>query len=133
MGIYNASKFALEGFSEALYLEVAPLGIHVTLVEPGPFRTQWAGASMHYTTAHIPDYKPTTYNMRARFESRDPWQPGDPERAAQAIVKMTESATPPLRLPMGAIAVDAIRKKLASVAADVDAWESVSKSADFPS
>lgn len=132
MGIYNASKHALEGFSEALYGEVAPLGIHVTLVEPGPFRTLWAGPSMHYAATRIADYAPTTDGIRARFESRDPWQPGDPERAAQAIVQMTESATPPLRLPMGAIAVGTLRKKLERVAADVDAWESVAKGVDFP-
>jgi NAD(P)-dependent dehydrogenase (short-subunit alcohol dehydrogenase family) len=132
MGIYNASKHALEGFSEALHGEVATLGIHVTLVEPGPFRTLWAGPSMHYAATRIPDYASATDGIRARFENTGPWQPGDPERAARAIVQMAASATPPLRLPLGAIAVATLRKKLERVAADVNAWESVAKDADFP-
>jgi NAD(P)-dependent dehydrogenase (short-subunit alcohol dehydrogenase family) len=101
-GIYNASKFAIEGFSEALAQEVAPLGISVTIVEPGYFRTDLAGHSLAYVQQEIEDYAQTSGRIRERMEQVNDHQPGDPARAAQTMIKAVESMTPPLRLVLGA-------------------------------
>jgi NAD(P)-dependent dehydrogenase (short-subunit alcohol dehydrogenase family) len=122
-GIYSASKFAVEGLSEALAQEVAPLGIHVTIVEPGYFRTNFGGSSMNATAREIPDYAPTSGQTRAYMAQISGHQPGDPARAAQAIIAVVESGHPPLRLVLGADALQRVRAKLASVTQELDAWE----------
>ena len=130
-GIYGASKFALEGASEALAAEVAPLGIKVTIVEPGPFRTDFAGRSFRQAEATIPDYAPTAGAFRARMEQVGGKQEGDPAKAALAIIQITNVENPPLRLPLGKIAIGTLTAKLASVQADLDAWRGVAESAVY--
>jgi NAD(P)-dependent dehydrogenase (short-subunit alcohol dehydrogenase family) len=123
--LYATSKFALEGMSEALAGEVKPLGIRVTIVEPGPFRTDFAGRSMVFSDP-IDDYRETAAkHIRARFSSQDGQQPNDPARAADAIFKLVDTEDSPLRLPLGPEAVGAIRKKLEKQLADLAAWEAI--------
>ncbi|MEV5747527.1 SDR family oxidoreductase [Actinoallomurus sp. NPDC052308] len=124
--IYATSKFALEGMSEALAGEVGPLGIRVTIVEPGPFRTDFAGRSMRFADP-IDDYRDTPAGaLRRRFSDQDGVQPNDPVKAAEAIVKAVDEPDSPLRLPLGPEAVERIRQKLRRQLADLDAWEQVS-------
>ena len=130
-GLYAASKFALEGLSEALALELAPLGVHVTIVEPGPFRTDWAGPSLHRSDAVIEDYAGSSGRVREFMNGWWGHQPGDPAAAARAIADAVTSETPPLRLLLGRAAIDEARAKLASFARDVDASEAVAVAADF--
>ncbi len=128
--LYAVSKFAVEGMGEALAGEVAPWGIRVTLVEPGPFRTDFAGSSMRVSTP-IADYADTPAGaLRAGMAAQDGMQPGDPVRAAAAIVDAVEDPDSPLRLPLGARAVDRIRAKLTAQLADLDASETTARSAD---
>ena len=129
---YAATKFALEGLSEALALEVAPLGIRVTLVEPGPFRTDFAGRSAAHGEP-IEDYALILDPARERFLAQDGRQPGDPVRAAQAVVDLVGMDEPPLRLPLGAAAFDRIRAQLATRLADLDAVEPLGRDTDFAS
>jgi len=131
LGIYNASKHALEGFSEALYYEVKHLNIKVTLVEPGPFRTLWAGASMKHAANRIEAYEASVGRVRSIMEQRNGNQPGDPVKAALAIIQVVETENPPLRLALGKIAVGAIKGKIELLTKDLTAWESVSAAADF--
>lgn len=126
MGLYNASKFALEGFSEALALEVAPLNIKVTLVEPGPFRTLWAGASSVRSKKIIEEYDPTSGQLIKIINGYTGTQPGDPAKAAKAIIKAVNSDEPPLRLALGKIALEAIRKKISQLEKNYNEWEHVS-------
>lgn len=120
-GIYSASKFALEGFSEALAQEVAPLGIWVTIVEPGPFRTNFAGPGFGLASTIIDDYQATAGVFRERIKGVDGKQEGNPAKAAQIIVETANSDNPPLRLPLGKIALGTIRAKIDSVQSDLDA------------
>lgn len=131
MGLYNASKFALEGFSEALYLEAAPLNIHVTLVEPGPFRTEWAGPSAARARKVIPDYAATAHQVIDRVTGYSGGQPGDPIKAAKAIILAVNNVNPPLRLPLGRAALDAIWTKLRSVEKNIVDWEEISSNTSF--
>jgi NAD(P)-dependent dehydrogenase (short-subunit alcohol dehydrogenase family) len=125
-GMYATSKYALEGMSETLAGEVAPLGIRVTIVEPGPFRTDFAGRSMRFADP-IDDYRDTPAGaLRQRFAAQDGVQPNDPAKAAEAIIKAVDDADSPLRLPLGPEAVERIRQKLRRQLADIDAWEHVS-------
>jgi NAD(P)-dependent dehydrogenase (short-subunit alcohol dehydrogenase family) len=119
-GHYVATKFALEGLSESLAEEVEPLGIHVTIVEPGPYRTGFAGAGARFAEP-IDDYAPTVGAAREAMAELDGNQPGDPAEAAAAIVECVHSSDPPLRLPLGEIAVDGIRDKLSRQLADLEA------------
>ncbi|MEV0399948.1 SDR family oxidoreductase [Actinoallomurus sp. NPDC050550] len=124
--IYATSKFALEGMSEALAGEVAPLGIRVTIVEPGPFRTDFAGRSMRFADP-IDDYRETPAGaLRKRFSAQDGAQPNDPVKAAEAIVRAVDEEDTPLRLPLGPEAVERIRRKLQGQLADLERWEPVS-------
>lgn len=132
MGFYNASKYAVEGLSESLALELTPLGIHVTLIEPGPFRTDFLGRSGVQAAASIPDYDATAGNMRRYFADQNGKQPGDPLRAVHAMMQVVDSPNPPLRLLLGAVAIQRLRAKLDSVRKEADAWESVTLGADFP-
>jgi len=130
---YATSKFALEGASEALAGEVAPFGIRVTIVEPGPFRTRFAGTSMTWADP-IADYAGTPAGvLRERFSKQDGNQPGDPVRAAEIIVDTVHAADAPLRLPLGRAAVDRIRERLRERTAELEAVAELGLSADFPS
>lgn len=131
-GYYHASKFAVEGLSESLAQEVAPLGIRVTIVEPGAFRTDWAGRSMIESETVIEDYAGTAGKRRAATRSVSGNQPGDPARAAAAIIKAYEAEEAPLRLLLGASALKLAYGRLQSLKANFDAWADTSSSADFP-
>ncbi|WP_199797565.1 SDR family NAD(P)-dependent oxidoreductase [Hymenobacter amundsenii] len=131
LGGYSASKFALEGLSEALAAEVAPLGIRVTLVEPGGFRTDWAGRSMAWAAHDIPDYAATSGRLRQGLQEFHGRQAGDPARAAQALLQLVEMPEPPLRLPLGADALQGIRAKLRNVENDIARHESLTLSTSF--
>lgn len=130
-GIYNASKFALEGFSEALAAEVAPLGIHVTMVEPGPFRTAFADTGFQSAARKIADYDTTAGAFRQLITKVNGSQEGDPQKAAEAIYHISTLATPPLRLPLGKVPLTTIQAKLDSVQADLDAWRELAAGAVF--
>lgn len=125
-GIYCSTKFALEGISEALSKEVADLGIKVTIIEPGAFRTDFNGRSLSAPEHQIDDYKPVSGKFLEWLREQDGKQPGDPDKAAQAMIKAVESDNPPLRLALGADAVGVIETKLESVKKELDAWRQVS-------
>ena len=101
LGYYNATKFAVEGLSQALRLELEPLGIHVIVVEPGPFRTDFLGRSGVLSSMKISDYEPTAGKMRDYFSSQSGKQPGDPQKAVEAIVAAVEAPEPPKHLLLG--------------------------------
>lgn len=126
VGAYCAAKFALEGLSEAMQPEVAPHGIRTVLVEPGAFRTEFGGARMHRSRV-LDAYAATAGATRASLDTMDGTQPGDPRKAAEAILAAVDSEDPPLRLALGADAVDNIRAKHERLRADLDAWERVSR------
>jgi NAD(P)-dependent dehydrogenase (short-subunit alcohol dehydrogenase family) len=132
VGYYNATKFAVEGLSEALAAELAPLGIGVTIVEPGPFRTDWAGRSLKLTKTDIPDYAETAGARRRQISGYSGTQAGDPVRAAEAMIQAVHADTPPLRLLLGNMAFDVAQKKLVSMQQNFAQWEAVSRGADYP-
>ena len=132
VGYYNATKFAVEGFSEALALEVGPLGIGVTIVEPSGFRTDWAGRSASENAHQIPDYADTAGKNRDAIRGYSGSQPGDPAKAAEAIVRAVEAPEPPLHLLLGAAALKGARGKLEALRTDFDAWEETTLGADAP-
>ena len=132
LGYYNATKFAVEGLSEALWQEVEPLGIKVMLVEPSGFRTDWAGRSADESEQQISDYAATAGKLRKLLRDISGKQPGDPVRAVQAIIKAVESAKPPHRLLLGNDAFVTATAKLKTLDKEFLAWESVSRGADFP-
>jgi len=132
-GYYSASKHAVEGFSDALSLEVAPLGIRVTCVEPGPFRTDWAGRSLKQTPSTIADYAETAAARMASTAGVSGKQPGDPVRAGEAMIAATEAAEAPRHLILGAICYNGVTQKLKERLAQIELWEDISLSADFPS
>lgn len=131
-GYYAATKFAVEAISESLAKEVEPLGIKVTIVEPSGFRTDFNGRSLRTPDKRIDDYADTVGKFLDWAIDFDGQQPGDPTKAATAIIEMVESDNPTLRLPLGKGAVEAIRAKLESVQQDVDANEQTAVEADFP-
>ena len=131
-GYYHTTKFAVEGFSEALAAEVTPLGIRVTLIEPGPFRTDFLGRSGVLAERQIPDYDKTAGNARRYFADQDGKQPGDPVRAALAMIEVVESPNPPMHLLLGAMALKRLRAKLDLMRQETDAWEATTVGADFP-
>jgi NAD(P)-dependent dehydrogenase (short-subunit alcohol dehydrogenase family) len=132
LAYYNATKYAVEGFSESLALEVAPLGIKVTIVEPSGFRTDWAGRSATETRSGISDYADTAWKNIQNLRSSSGKQPGDPVRAAAAIIDAVESPNPPLRLLLGKAALKGARIKLDMLKRDFDAWEQTTVNADTP-
>lgn len=132
-GIYNASKFALEGFSEALSAELAPLNVKVTMVQPGPFRTGFANTAFQQAEKHIADYDTTAGAFRERMKQVDGKQEGDPNKAAQAIFDLAHSENPPLRLPLGKIALGTIAAKLDSVKNDLENGRNIAENAVFAS
>lgn len=131
LGYYNLTKFALKGMSEALGLEVAPFGIHVTAIEPGPFRTKFAG-SANFSPKEMPEYAESAGKTRSMLRSADGTQKGDPLRAVQAIQKIVKSKDPPRHLVLGAFALAKFRKKLDALQQEMAEWESVTLGADFP-
>ncbi len=131
-GFYNATKFAVEGLSDALAKEVEPLGIRVTAIEPGPFRTDWAGRSLKQAKHPIAAYADTAAARRAQITSYSGKQAGDPVRAAEAIIKVVESDDPPHNLILGKNGLDRVRAKLAALMQSIDDWEDVTLSADYP-
>ena len=133
LGDYSATKFAVEGLSECLALEVGPLGIRVTLVEPSGFRTRWAGGSAKDSSAReIADYDATAGAARRTLRDLNGKQPGDPVRAANAIMQAVEAPVPPLHLLLGKDALRMARAKLDALHRDFDAWQKVTVGADFP-
>lgn len=132
IGWYNATKFALEGLSEALWQEVEPLGVRVMLVEPSGFRTDWAGRSADESEVQIADYAATAGAGRAGVRAVSGRQAGDPVRAVEAIITVVEGSHPPHRLLLGNAAFDGAQAKLAVLKADFAKFESVSRGADFP-
>ena len=131
-GFYHATKYAVEGLSESLAIEVAPLGIHVTIVEPGPFRTDFAGRSIGQSATRIADYDATAGERRRQTEARHGKQQGDPARAAEAIIAAVESPNPPLHLLLGKPALELAREKLEKLRVEFDAWEKTTLGADYP-
>lgn len=131
-GYYHATKFAVEALSESLAHEVGPLGIRVTILEPGGFRTDWAGRSMVESSIIIEDYAETAGKRRQATRSFSGKQPGDPARAATAIISTFEADEPPLRLLLGAAALKIARERLDTLRANIDAWAETTLSADFP-
>jgi NAD(P)-dependent dehydrogenase (short-subunit alcohol dehydrogenase family) len=131
-GIYNATKFAVEGLSEALAKEVTPLGIHVTLVEPGPYRTDFLGGSLAVAHTELPDYAGTAGQIRSARKTRHGAQAGDPVRAADAIVEAVTSAQPPLHLLLGAYAYQMATQKLDALRGEMETWRALAVSTDYP-
>ncbi|GAA3748489.1 oxidoreductase [Plantactinospora mayteni] len=131
-GAYCAAKFALEGLSEALAAEVAPFGVRVLIVEPGAFRTEFGGRRMHRSGV-IEAYRVSTGMTRAAVDGMDGTQPGDPAKAARAVVEVLDAAEPPLRLALGHDAVESIRASQDRRRADLDGWEKLSRSTDLES
>jgi NAD(P)-dependent dehydrogenase (short-subunit alcohol dehydrogenase family) len=130
LGLYNASKFALEGLSEALYVEMKPLNIHVILVEPGPFRTEWAGVAARAKTI-IEDYSTTAGKVISNIINVHGKQVGDPAKAAKAIIQAVKSENPPLHMPLGEQAIRVIREKLKSVEQNITEWETIAADTAF--
>lgn len=131
-GYYSASKHAVEGWSDSLAAETAPLGIHVTCVEPGPFRTDWAGRSLHQTPSRLPEYAETAAARMKATAEYSGTQAGDPARAARAMIAVTEQDNPPRHLVMGAWGFDAVTSKLKARLAEIEAWKQTSLDTDFP-
>lgn len=131
-GLYQSTKFAVEGLSEALAQEVAPLGIRVTIIEPGPFRTDFLGRSGVEAQKRIDDYRSTADNARQYRSDQHGRQPGDPLKAVQAMIQVVDSPNPPLRLLLGAGALQRVRQKLEGWQKEIAAWEQVTVGADFP-
>lgn len=132
VGYYNATKFAVNGFTEALAKEVAPLGIKVIVVQPSGFRTDWAGRSANDAPGTIEDYAETSGAFQTMIRGYSGNQPGDPVRAAKAIVEAVESENPPLNLLLGRAALKNARLRLDTLKKDFDDWADVSEGADFP-
>jgi NAD(P)-dependent dehydrogenase (short-subunit alcohol dehydrogenase family) len=129
--LYCASKFALEGFSESLAQEVAPFGILVTIVEPGPFRTDFLSAeSVRFGEHAIADYDERRTALRSSFEQRNGQQPGDPVKLAEAVVRLASEPEPPMRFVAGSIAFDSIKAKLVDMQTELEHWRPLSVGTD---
>jgi NAD(P)-dependent dehydrogenase (short-subunit alcohol dehydrogenase family) len=129
--LYCASKFAIEGFSEALAKEIAPFGLSVTIIEPGPFRTDFLKPdSLRFSQIRIADYDERRDQLLAGLAARNGRQPGDPTRLANAIVRLANEAAPPMRFLAGAVAVGAAEQKLAAMRAELDRWRQLSVATD---
>lgn len=131
LSFYCGSKFALEGISEALGKEVAGFGIRVTALAPGQFRTDWAGRSMDRTPRSIADYDAVMDPVRAARQAKSGRQPGDPARAARALLDLVASPNPPARLFLGADALELVTQKLDAMKTELAAWDALSRSTSF--
>jgi NAD(P)-dependent dehydrogenase (short-subunit alcohol dehydrogenase family) len=129
---YAATKFAVEGLSEALSKEVGPLGIKVLIVEPGPFRTDWGGRSLKTPKKPIDAYASTAIARRRQIQSFSGNQPGDPVRASEAIITAVEQDHSPLRLPLGAAAYELMGAEIAALKKEHDSLEAIARGADYP-
>jgi len=132
VGFYNATKYAVDGLSEALAKEVGPLGIKVTIIAPSGFRTDWAGRSANESPANISDYTETAYKNKDNIRGISGNQAGDPIRGVKAMIQVVESENPPMRLLLGVAALKGAREKLEELKNDFDTWASVTEGADFP-
>src|ERR1700730_9772523 len=132
VSFYGASKFAIEGFSGSLAQEVAPLGIHVTVLALGSFRTDWAGRSMVRAPRSIPDYDAVFDPIRAARSAKSGNQTGDPAAAARALLTVLESPNPPVHLVLGPDALRVLEQGRQSFQTDLDAWMGFTTSTDFP-
>jgi short-subunit dehydrogenase len=131
-GFYNTTKFAVEGFSEALAEEMKPLGVRVTVVEPGPFRTDFLGRSGKLARQELVDYAATAGKAREYLKTQSGKQPGDPKKVVEAIITAANSPKPPLHLILGRIALTRFRHKLSDWQQEIAAWENLTTDADFP-
>jgi NAD(P)-dependent dehydrogenase (short-subunit alcohol dehydrogenase family) len=131
-GYYAATKHAVEGFSDALAAEAGPLGIKVTCIEPGPFRTDWAGRSLIQTPSTIPDYAETAGARLKATAEKSGTQAGDPIRAGEAMIRVTELDNPPRHLVLGAWGYEAVTSRLKQRLAEIEAWRETSLGADYP-
>lgn len=129
--LYNASKFALEGLSEGLTLELKPLGISVTIVEPGPFRTKWAGDGLVKAEKTISDYENSAHLIHDRLSNINGKQAGDPEKAAKLMWRITREVNPPLRLLLGASAYSLIERKMQTKMEEFAKWKAEGVATDF--
>jgi len=128
-GYYNAAKFAVEGISEALAGELAPFGIRVLIVEPGPFRTDFLGRSITMAANEMPEYAASS--RRHYRETNDGNQAGDPDKAIAVILQAVDADDAPLHLPLGPVAHAIAERKLAAFRRDIDAWRDISIATDF--
>ena len=131
LSYYHGSKFALEGISSSLAKEVRPLGIYVTAVEPGMFRTDWAGRSMVRSERTISDYDAIFSPIREARKARSGQQPGDPARAGKAIADLLMVPVPPLHLLLGPDALEYVQKEFEALRSEFTAWEAVTRSTNF--
>ena len=132
VGVYNASKFALEAIGESLAQQVKPLGIHVTNIEPSGFRTDWAGRSASFVDTAIEDYRATVGENLKGIQSYSGKQPGDPQRAAKAMFDLVRQENPPLHLPLGKAAVKGARDKFTNLLQELESVAAIGDAADFP-
>lgn len=131
LGYYNATKYAVDGFTETLYKEVKDLGIKVSIIAPGAFRTDWAGRSAQESQSNIADYAQTADTFKSIIRNSNGQQPGNPAKAAAALIKLVETENPPLRLLLGADALENARTKVLELTTDFDAWEQVTINTGF--
>ena len=131
ISFYCGSKFALEGISEALGKEVSSFGIRVTALAPGQFRTDWAGRSMHRTPRSIADYDAVMDPIRAARRAKSGNQPGDPNKAAQALLRVVDAENPPARLFLGEDALGLVAQKLEQMKDEIVDWDALSRSTNF--
>ncbi|ARF53118.1 oxidoreductase [Streptomyces gilvosporeus] len=132
LAAYHGSKFAVEGIAATLAQEVAPFGIHVTAIEPGSFRTDWAGRSMHRVDSTIADYDPLFAPIRERRIDMSGQQLGDPAQAGRALLAIVEAETPPTHLILGSDALRLVADARSAFDAETAAWHELSKSTDHP-
>lgn len=131
-GYYNATKFAIEGLGEALAAELAPFNVHVTIVEPGPFRTDFLGRSGVAAKEQIAEYAETAGKTREYFHTQAGKQAGDPQKAVEAMIAAVEAPQPPRHLLLGKLALERFRNKMQAFQNEVAIWEKTTLGADFP-
>ena len=128
-GYYNATKFAVEGLSEALADELRPFGVRVIIVEPGPFRTEFLGRSITMAANEMPEYAASS--RRQYRETNNGNQAGDPDKAIAVILQAVDAEEPPLHLPLGPAAHGIAERKLAAFRKDIDTWRNISIKTNF--